>query len=169
MIGKRLIVVVLLAAGILGAWRWRDLFDPLALTGLIGGNPLAPLAFLAMHIAGSLCFVPRTLLALGAGLVFGMWWGVLWAALGSLAGAVAGFLAARDRGSGFLDRVGRAGSAGPAALLDGAGRGGWRMVGVMRVVPITPHSLAIYALGLTGVGLGAYAVGSLLGIGAEPH
>src|SRR6266478_855258 len=105
MVVKRLVVVVLLAAGIVAAWRWRSLFDPLLLTGLIGDNVLAPLAFIAMHIAGSLCFVPRTLLALGAGLVFGMWWGILWAALGSLAGAVAGLLVARYLRSGFTDRA----------------------------------------------------------------
>jgi len=160
MIGKRLIVVLLLAAGIIAAWRWRSLFDPLALTGLIGGNSLAPLAFLAMHIAGSLCFVPRTLLALGAGLVFGMWWGILWAALGSLAGAVAGFLVARYLRSGFIDR---AEPARLAALLARAEHGGWRMVAVLRLVPLIPHSLTNYALGLTRVRLGAYAVGSLLG------
>ena len=170
MIGKthagRLVVVALLAAGIVAAWHWRSLFDPLLLTGLIGGNVLAPLAFIAMHIAGSLCFVPRTLLALGAGLVFGMWWGILWAALGSLAGAVAGFLVARYLGFGFVDRARLASSAGPArltALLHRAERGGWRMVAVLRLVPIIPHSLANYALGLTGVPLGAYAFGSLLG------
>ncbi len=170
MIGKthagRLIVVALLAAGIVAAWHWRSLFDPLLLTGLIGGNVLAPLAFIAMHIAGSLCFVPRTLLALGAGLVFGMWWGILWAALGSLAGAVAGFLVARYLGFGFVDRARLASSAGPArlaTLLHRAERGGWRMVAVVRLVPIVPHSLTNYALGLTGLRLGAYAVGSLLG------
>jgi uncharacterized membrane protein YdjX (TVP38/TMEM64 family) len=166
MIAKRLAVIALLVAGIIAAWRWRTLFDPLALTGLIGGNPLAPLAFIAMHIAGSLCFVPRTLLALGAGLVFGMWWGILWAALGSLAGAVAGFLVARYLRSGFIDRALSAGSGRPArlaALLARAERGGWRMVAVLRLVPIIPHSLTNYALGLTGVRLGAYAVGSLLG------
>ncbi len=160
MIGKRLIVVLLLAAGIIAAWRWRRLFDPLALTGLIGGNSLAPLAFHAMHIDGSLCFVPRTLLALGAGLVFGMWWGILWAALGSLAGAVAGFLVARYLRSGFIDR---AEPARLAALLARAEHGGWRMVAVLRLVPLIPHSLTNYALGLTRVRLGAYAVGSLLG------
>ncbi len=163
MIGKRLVVVAFLAAGIVAAWRWRSLFDPLALTALIGGNPVAPLAFIAMHIAGSLCFVPRTLLALGAGLVFGMWWGIVWAALGSLAGAVAGFLVARYLRSGFIDRAMSARSAGLAALLNRAERGGWRMVAVVRLVPIIPHSLTNYALGLTGLRLGAYAVGSLLG------
>jgi uncharacterized membrane protein YdjX (TVP38/TMEM64 family) len=164
MIGKihagRLVVMALLAAGAVAAWRWRGLFDPLALTELIGGNPLAPLAFLTLHIVGSLFFVPRTLLALGAGLVFGMWWGILWAALGSLAGAVAGFLTARYLRSGFVDRTEPARL---AALLNRAERGGWRMVAVMRLVPVIPHSLTNYALGLTGLPLGAYAFGSLLG------
>ncbi len=156
----RLIVAALLAAGIIAAWRWRGLFDPLALTGLIGGNPMAPLAFLAVHIAGSLFFVPRTLLALGAGLVFGMWWGILWAALGSLAGAIAGFLAARYIRSGFVDRTDPVRL---AALLKRAEHGGWRTVAVLRLVPIIPHSLTNYALGLTKLRLGAYTVGSLLG------
>jgi uncharacterized membrane protein YdjX (TVP38/TMEM64 family) len=162
----RLVVVALLGAGGVAAWRWRGLFDPLLLTGLIGGNPLAPLAFLALHIVGSLFFVPRTLLAVGAGLVFGMWWGILWAALGSLLGAVAGFLTARYLRSGFTDPARLARSAGPArlaTLLKRADRGGWRMVAVLRLVPVIPHSLTNYALGLTGVRLGAYAVGSLLG------
>ena len=39
---RRLAVAALLAGGIVAAWRWRGLFDPLALTGLIGGNPMAP-------------------------------------------------------------------------------------------------------------------------------
>lgn len=156
----RLLVLVLLGAGMAAAWRWRGLFDPAALTGLIAANPAAPLAFIALHVAASLFFVPRTLLAVGAGLVFGMWWGIVWAALGSVAGGVAGFLVARYLNTGFLDR------ADPlrlTALFRRAERGGWRMVAVVRLVPIIPHSLTNYALGLTGVRLGAYALGSLLG------
>jgi uncharacterized membrane protein YdjX (TVP38/TMEM64 family) len=172
MIGKkaaaRLAVAVLLAGGIVAAWRWRGLFDPLVLTGLIGGNPIAPLVFLAVHIAASLFFVPRTLLALGAGLLFGMWWGIVWAALGSVGGALAGFLAARYLhsgfvGSGFIGRAGSARSARLAALLARVERGGWRAVAVVRLVPVIPHSLVNYALGLSGVRIGAYAFGSLIG------
>jgi uncharacterized membrane protein YdjX (TVP38/TMEM64 family) len=37
------------------------------------------------------------------------------------------------------------------------------MVAVLRLVPVIPHSLTNFALGLTGVRLGAYALGSLLG------
>jgi uncharacterized membrane protein YdjX (TVP38/TMEM64 family) len=167
----RLVVVALLAGGIVAAWRWRSLFDPLGLTGLIGSNPAAPLVFIAVHIAGSLFFVPRTLLALGAGLVFGMWWGIVWAALGSVCGAVAGFLTARYIHSGFVGSWfdGRARlekSTRPArlaALMARAERGGWRMVAVLRLVPLIPHSLTNYALGLTRLRLGAFAFGSLLG------
>jgi uncharacterized membrane protein YdjX (TVP38/TMEM64 family) len=157
---SRVVMLALLAAGVVAAWRWRDVFDPLALAQLIGGHWAAPLAFVALHIAGSLFFVPRTLLALGAGLVFGAWWGTLWAALGSLAGALAGFLAARYIGTGFAERID---ATRLAALVARAEHGGWRMVAVLRLVPVIPHSLTNYALGLTGVGVGAYAVGSLVG------
>ena len=143
---------------------WRAVFDPAALTGTIATTPAAPLLFLALHIAASLFFVPRTLLALGAGLVFGMWWGIVWAALGSVAGAVVGFLVARYIHAGFVAKaVERADPTPLSALLRRAENGGWRMVAVLRLVPIIPHSLTNYALGLTRVGLGAYALGSLLG------
>ena len=156
----RLLLLVLLAAGIAAAWRWRHLFDPLVLTRIIARNPAAPLAFIALHVAASLFFVPRTVLALAAGLIFGMWWGILWAALGSLAGALAGFLAARYIHAGFAVR---ANPARLAALTARVERGGWRMVVMARLVPIVPHSLTNYALGLTRLRLGAYALGSLLG------
>jgi uncharacterized membrane protein YdjX (TVP38/TMEM64 family) len=164
MIGRgpfwRLAALVAIGAGIVAAWRWRALFDPLALTSLLAGNPVAPALFIALHVAASLFFVPRTWLAAGAGLVFGMWWGIVWAALGSLAGAVAGFLVARYLYSGFVER---ANSERLRVLLARAERGGWRMVALIRLVPIVPHSLTNYALGLTRVRLGAYALGSLLG------
>src|SRR5204862_6468407 len=105
-------------------------------------------------------FVPRTLLALGAGLVFGMWWGALWAALGSLSGAIDGFLVARYLGGGLAERAGWRRAAG---LLQRAEGGGWRTVAIPRLVPIIPHRLTNFALGITGVRLGGHAVCSFLG------
>src|SRR3954451_20183347 len=150
----------LLGIGAAAMWHWRGVLDPLAITALLAGSPLAPLGFIALHVAASLFFVPRTVLAFAAGLVFGGWWGPVWAALGSLAGAVAGYMVARFLYSGFVER------ADPSrlrAFLARAEKGGWRMVAMVRLLPLIPHSLTNYAFGLTRVRLTSYAIGSLVG------
>ena len=153
----RLALPGLLAVGTVAAWRWRGVLDPTAITAAIDRHPAAPLWFLAAHTAASLLFVPRTLLAIVAGLLFGMGWGIVWAASGSVAGATAGFLMARYINWGVLDlrRLG--------PIVGQVERGGWRAVAVLRLIPIMPHSIANYALGLTRLSLGDYAFGSLLG------
>lgn len=156
----RLAVAALLLGGLAAAWRWRGLIDPRALTAAIARYPAAPLVFLAAQIAASLLFIPRTLLGIVAGLLFGIWWGTAWAALGSLLGAAAGFLLARYVNSGLIDLEGDP-RIGP--LLSRVERGGWRVVALVRLVPILPHSLTNYVLGLTRVPLAAYALGSLIG------
>lgn len=147
-------------AGIAAAWRWRAAFDPLALTVLIRTHPAAPLVFIALHIFASLTFMPRTLLGVAAGIVFGVWWGLLWASAAGVIGAVAGFLIARYIHAGLFERKHWSKV---TALLDRTARGGWRAVTLIRLVPVIPHSLANYAFGLTRVRLGDYALGSLLG------
>jgi uncharacterized membrane protein YdjX (TVP38/TMEM64 family) len=159
-IASRMALLGLLVLGVAAAWEWRGIFDPVALEAAIRHSRAAPLVFLALHVAASLFFVPRTLLAVGAGLVFGMWWGIVWAAAGSVAGAIAGFLVARYINAGVLRE---ANPTGLQALLNRVEHGGWRVVALVRLVPIIPHSLTNYALGLTGLRLGAYAWGSLLG------
>jgi len=156
----RFLVLVFLAAGAVAAWRWRGVIDPVTITAAIDRYPAAPLGFLAIHIAASLLFIPRTLLAVVAGLLFGIGWGIFWAELGSVIGAVTGFLVARYVNSGFVD-LDRGARIGP--ILDRVERGGWRAVAVLRLIPVMPHSLANYGLGLTRLSLGAYVFGSLVG------
>jgi len=155
----RLLALALLATGAVAAWRWRAVLDPLAIGVAIDRYPAAPLGFLAVHIAASLLFVPRTLLAIVAGLLFGVGWGIFWAEMGGVAGAAAGFLVARYVGAGLIDhehaRVG--------PIIDRVEHGGWRAVAVLRLIPVMPHSLANYGLGLIQLLLGAYLFGSLVG------
>lgn len=154
------IVVLAIVAGIAAAWRWRGDFDPVALTLTIRAYPAAPLVFLGLHLIASLTFMPRTLLGIAAGVVFGAWWGLLWASLGGVIGAVAGFAIARYVHAGLFERKSWERLSG---FLERASRGGWRTVTLVRLVPVIPHSLANYALGLTSLRLGDYALGSLLG------
>lgn len=156
----RLAGLGILIVGIAAAWDWHAALGYGEIGAAIARWPAAPLVFIAAHIAASLLFVPRTLLAIVAGLLFGLGWGTLWAALGSVAGAGAGFLTARYLNSGLidLDRNARL-----RPLLDRVAAGGWRAVAVLRLIPVVPHSLANYGLGLTRVRFGAYTLGSLLG------
>jgi uncharacterized membrane protein YdjX (TVP38/TMEM64 family) len=154
------LVALAIVGGIIASWHWRREFDPILLAEVIRAHPAAPLVFLALHLVASLTFLPRTLLGFAAGIVFGVWWGLVWASLGGVIGAVAGFLLARYIHAGLFERARWTRF---TALLARAERGGWRTVAVIRLVPIIPHSLANYALGLTRVRLGDYALGSLLG------
>jgi uncharacterized membrane protein YdjX (TVP38/TMEM64 family) len=156
----RLFALAAIAAGAVLSWRWRGAVDPSAMGAAIAAYPAAPLVFLALHIAASLLFVPRTLLALVAGLIFGVGWGLVWAATGSLAGAVTGFLLARCLSAGVTDA---AWAARIRPVLDKVEQGGWRGVAILRLIPVIPHSLANYGLGLTRLRLGPYVLGSLLG------
>jgi uncharacterized membrane protein YdjX (TVP38/TMEM64 family) len=156
----RICMLGVLAIGSLSAWHWRAVLDPLAIVAVIERYPGAPLLFLAFHILASLLFVPRTLLALAAGVLFGTAGGIFWAGIGSVAGAAAGFLVARYLYSGLADVV-RGSPFGFA--LERVERGGWRSVALLRLIPIMPHSVANYGLGLTRLPLGAYAFGSLIG------
>jgi uncharacterized membrane protein YdjX (TVP38/TMEM64 family) len=156
----RVLWIVMIAIGLVVAWVERGTLDPLAIRNAIAGHPAAPLIFLAVQIAASLLFIPRALLAAAAALLFGPWWGLFWAALGALLGALAGFLVARYINSGWLNLEGLP-RLGP--WLVKAERGGWRAVAALRLIPVVPHSLANYALGLTRIGFWPYAIGSLLG------
>ena len=159
-VAGRVFVLSLILAGIAVALHYRSELDPESLTTTLARYPATPLLFLAAHIIASLLFVPRTVLGLVAGILFGEWFGIVWAALGSVLGAVAGFLIARYVNSGMIDLENMP-RLGPMLLR--AENGGWRAVTMLRLIPVIPHSFSNYALGLTRLSLGDYALGSLLG------
>jgi uncharacterized membrane protein YdjX (TVP38/TMEM64 family) len=153
----RLGLICLIAIGAVATWRWRAHLDPISLTAALARYPATQLGFLIVHIAASLLFIPRMPLAIVAGLLFGAGWGAVWATCGSVAGAVAGFLVGRYVNASLID-PGRARVV--SAYIEQAG---WRGVAILRLIPVVPHSLTNYALGLTRLRLGPYTFGSLLG------
>jgi uncharacterized membrane protein YdjX (TVP38/TMEM64 family) len=121
---------------------------------------IAPLVFVALHVAFSLLFLPRAILAVAAGLVFGLWSGMLWATVGSLVGALCGFWLVRYLASDMVS-LSEWPRFGPVARR--VEEGGWRAVTTIRLIPVLPHSLTNYLLGLTSLGAADFALGSLLG------
>jgi uncharacterized membrane protein YdjX (TVP38/TMEM64 family) len=156
----RFLVAGLLLLGMALVLTHRSVLNPADIKSTIGGAPLAPAIFVLGHIAASLLFVPRTFLAVVAGLLFGSVGGIAWATVGSTLGAVAGFLLARYVNSGLIEpeKLPRLGP-----LLVKAEAGGWRAVAMIRLIPVIPHPVTNYALGLTRLPLSSYIWGSLVG------
>ena len=156
----RILLIVLVIAGMASAFVWRDQLSPDALARNLADAPAAPLVYLLVHCVTSLLFIPRALIAAAAGIVFGLWWGLVWATIGSIIGSVLGFLIARHVNGGLvsLEKVPRAGP-----YIERAERGGWQAVALLRILPVMNHSFVNYALGLTKVPLGAFTLGSFLG------
>lgn len=157
--GRVLIVAVVLAGGTY-VLSHRAAVSPMQIEAEIAGAPLAPLIYLLAHMVASLVFVPRTFLAVAAGLLFGTIGGFVWASIGSTLGAVAGFLLARYVNSGLVEPESMP-KLGP--LLVKAETGGWRAVAALRLIPVIPQPLTNYGLGLTRLSLWSYTLGTLIG------
>lgn len=156
---------LLLLAILLAATAWsllnREVLGAAWLADFVDDHPGAmPAVFVLLHVATSLAFLPRGLMALAAGGLFGTTWGCILATAGTMAGAMAGFLVARYVNANML-RAERVPRVGP--LLKRAESGGWRLVFVTRLVPILPHSLVNYVYGLSAIPARDYALGTLLG------
>ncbi len=155
----RAFALIVLAVGLLLALLHRQTLNPGAIRDSIASDPLAPVAFVALQIAASLLFIPRTALGIAAGLLFGFAWGLVWSLVGAIAGAAVGFAFARWMGAeGVLKRWPQA-----IPLAKRVENGGWRSVAVLRLTPV-PHSVANSILALTRVSWRNYLFGSTLGM-----
>lgn len=134
-----------------------------ALAALVRDNPvLAAGGFVFAYAAAVAVSLPGgVFLTLAGGLLFGALWGTVLSVIGATAGAVLLFLAARHALGPLLAR--KAGT-----LLDrvrpGLERDGLSYLLVLRLVPLFPFWLVNLAPALVGMRLGAYALGTFLGI-----
>lgn len=162
--GSRWIRVVLaLAALALLVALGRFIPLPKLLEWVRAQGPWAPALYIVLYVIACVCFLPGSLLTLGAGILFGPVLGTLWTSIASTLGATASFLigrfAARDWLQQKLSRHPR------FAAIDAAiGREGWKIVGLLRLSPAFPFSLLNYALGLTRVRLRDYVLASWIGM-----
>ncbi len=162
-VGARLVAAIAIATGAAVSIYLvrRGTIDPSAIRDIIAGSSLAPLVFILLQIGASLVFIPRTVLGIAAGLLFGFAWGSVLAITGALAGAAAGFALWRWIGRGRVDL-----EATPwiGPLIERAEKDRWRAVAIVRLIPALPHSVANTALALTKIGWADYLIGSFIGM-----
>ena len=106
----------------------------------------------ALFAVGAMIFVPRTLMCVAAGIVYGIS-AVPFSLIGSTFGAVLGFALARYL---FRAPLECAALKRPRwrALLRAVDDEGWRMVGLFRLGAPIPATVQNYLFGLTGIGIG---------------
>jgi uncharacterized membrane protein YdjX (TVP38/TMEM64 family) len=159
-----LIVVLLILVSAAFAHEYWAEFQLEAIRARFAGNPWTPLIFILVHIVVSLSFIPRTVLSVAAGALFGLWIGTLLNLVAAMAGGIIGFMLVRYLHRGVFALDGPQGLAWVAAIKRRLDDGGWLGVAQVRLVPIVPHSAGNYAFGLTDVSLRDYSIGTLIGL-----
>ncbi len=154
----RLLLAVALAAGLALAYASREHVSQETLQAwLASAGWWAPIAFIAVYALATVLFLPGSVMTLAAGALFGILPGALYSLAGATLGAVLAFLVARHlAGEWVAQRTGGR----LKQLIEGVEAEGWRFVAFVRLVPLFPFNVVNYALGLTRIPLGAYALAS---------
>jgi uncharacterized membrane protein YdjX (TVP38/TMEM64 family)/rhodanese-related sulfurtransferase len=154
----RAALLAALAAALALAFANREAFSQEALQAwLASAGWWAPIVFIAIYAAGTVLFLPGSVLTLAAGALFGILPGALYSLAGATLGAVLAFLVARHLAGEWVAQKtgGRL-----KQLIEGVEAEGWRFVAFVRLVPLFPFNVVNYALGLTRIPLAAYALTS---------
>ena len=104
-------------------------------------------------------FLPASLLGIAAGATYGLWIGFGLSATGMMVGAAIAFAIARSALRPAIVRL-----FGHRMVLNrfdaNVAHDGWRLVLMIRISPVMPFSITSYALGLSGVSLRDYLLGT---------
>lgn len=162
---RRLVTVLVAGAALvaafvvlpLGAWA-------IALVEWIRGAGAAGVVVLAaVYVGAALLLLPGSLLTLGAGFAYGPLWGALLVSPVSVIAATLAFALGRTFLGGWV--AAQVAERPRFAAVDRAiDESGFKIVLLLRLSPVFPYSLTNYALGLTRIGLGKYALASFLGM-----
>ncbi len=118
------------------------------------------IAFMIIYIVATVGFLPGSILTLGAGVVFGVIQGSIYVFIGATIGATCAFLVGRYFARGWISKK-IAGNQKFAAIDRAVGKEGLKIVLLTRLSPIFPFNLLNYGLGVTGVSLKDYVIGSV--------
>ncbi len=121
---------------------------------------IAPIAFMLIYIVATVAFLPGSILTLGAGVLFGIIKGSIYVFFGATIGATLAFLAGRYLARGWISKK-IAGNQKFQAIDQAVGKEGLKIVLLTRLSPIFPFNLLNYGLGVTGVSLKDYVLGSV--------
>ena len=121
---------------------------------------IAPIAFMLIYIVATVAFLPGSVLTLGAGVLFGIVRGSIFVFLGATIGATLAFLVGRYLARGWISKK-IEGNQKFKAIDKAVGKEGLKIVLLTRLSPVFPFNLLNYGMGVTGVSLKDYVLGSV--------
>ena len=124
-------------------------------------GPAATGAIVPLYAVCTLAPLPRNVLSMATGAVFGLWWGFVLAYAGAVLGAVAAFCAARWMGR---EAARKLGGQRFARLNTKLGSRELTAVLTARLAPLIPFAAFNYLAGLTQISFRGYVVGTVVGI-----
>ena len=126
---------------------------------LDGFGRLGLAIFAVIYVAAAVLFVPGLALTIAAGALFGLGWGTGVVSVASTTAAALAFLIARYLARGAIEAKA---AANPSfgAIDRAIGQGGWKIIALLRLVPLFPFSLGNYFFGLTAIRFWPYVLAS---------
>ncbi len=124
-------------------------------------GPWFMMLFWVGHVTLTLFPLPRTLLTLASGVLFGTWTGVLIALTATTASAVIALGAVRYLLGDWMRP--RLRHRAVSTVNDRLEQRGWLAVTSLRMIAAVPFSILNYTAALTSVGVGAFALATLVG------
>ncbi|GMA29470.1 TVP38/TMEM64 family protein [Arenivirga flava] len=150
-----LLVVVVVFWLVLPVPTVDEIRDMVAAFGFWGG-----LVFVVGYGLASLVPIPKSVVSIAAGLVWGLGLGVLLVTVASMLGAALAFFIGRGLGQDLLRRImGDHLRRADEALSDH----GLKALILLRLIPVLPFTVINYSAGLTRVSRRDYALGTLIG------
>ncbi|KAL7251887.1 hypothetical protein ACSBR1_013688 [Camellia fascicularis] len=126
-------------------------------------GPWGPLVLVVAYIPLTVLAVPASILTLGGGYLFGLPVGFIADSIGSTAGAAAAFLLGRTIGRSFVaSKLNDYPQFQAVAIA--TQKSGFKIIFLLRLVPIIPFNMLNYALSVTPIPLGKYILASWLGM-----
>ena len=164
---KKICVIAGSLVGIGGLVWLFSRIDPTDIQAFVAGfGPWAPVVYIALFALLPAMFFPVAVLALAGGLLFGLWAGSMYTFLGAMINCTVMFWLARTVGYEKVKSLveSRLSEKWQNRLNAAAGREGFLLLIILRLIPAVPYNLINYAFGLTRMSYGAYLLGSAMGI-----
>ncbi|XP_010522704.1 PREDICTED: uncharacterized protein LOC104801224 [Tarenaya hassleriana] len=126
-------------------------------------GPWGPFALAIAYIPLTIMAVPASVLTLGGGYLFGLPVGFIADSLGATLGATAAFLLGRTVGRSYVtSKIKNYPKF--QAVATAIQRSGFKIVLLLRLVPLLPFNMLNYLLSVTPVGIGEYMLATWLGM-----